>query len=250
MKTIKTAASIILCCLFMFLVNFHNTLQERRKERLEKYKAGYYDNTTLTDNKVVPNTESRYIPPETWKKYKVAKAFSICVPPTVELRADDDPYTKDLKDLKSRGYDINSDNVVFQQKGLSTNEADAYQTYCRIIISVQRGDFEEFPKYSEYEDLTTDDIRNFQELATQGQTEYKILIQPNVRWIKIEDTYGIEVEYVREGIEDFHTHVSYYYFFNDHLCATIVLSYRQNDKHNWESDFSKIIKTFEWISKY
>ena len=57
----------------------------------------------------------------------------------------------------------------------------------------------------------------------QNSYEYKILGQPEVRWIKIEDTYGIEVEYVRNGANNSRTHVCTYYFFNDNLFATILL---------------------------
>lgn len=60
-----------------------------------------------------------------------------------------------------------------------------------------KGSLGEYPKFSDYEDLTIEDIHTFQELAKQNSYEYKILGQPEVRWIKIEDTYGIEVEYVR-----------------------------------------------------
>ena len=40
-----------------------------------------------------------------------------------------------------------------------------------------------------------------------------------------------------------------YYFFNDNLFATIILSYRQDDIRKWETDFSNIIKTFKWNNK-
>lgn len=70
----------------------------------------------------------------------------------------------------------------------------------------------EYPKFSDYEDLTIEDIHTFQELAKQNSYEYKILGQPEVRWIKIEDTYGIEVEYVRNGANNSRTHVCNYYF--------------------------------------
>ena len=63
------------------------------------------------------------------------------------------------------------------------------------------------------------------------------------------DTYGIEVEYVRNGANNSRTHVCNYYFFNDNLFATIILSYRQDDIRKWETDFSNIIKTFKWNNK-
>lgn len=178
-----------------------------------------------------------------------ADFFKIIIYPTVELRKSNDSYTKDIKNLNWHGHKINSNNVVFQQKGLSVNTPEAHQTYCRIIIDIQKGSLGEYPKFSDYEDLTIEDIHTFQELAKQNSYEYKILGQPEVRWIKIEDTYGIEVEYVRNGANNSRTHVCNYYFFNDNLFATIILSYRQDDIRKWETDFSNIIKTFKWNNK-
>ena len=97
--------------------------------------------------------------------------------------------------------------------------------------------------------MTIEDIHTFQELAKQNSYEYKILGQPEVRWIKIEDTYGIEVEYVRNGANNSRTHVCNYYFFNDNLFATIILSYRQDDIRKWETDFSNIL-CFEIVRKH
>lgn len=228
---------------------YHNYIKDQRKENLEKYKAGYYDNVTVKNKNIVPNTTKNYVPPKNWTKYIIANAFSISVPPTVELRQSNDLYTKDIKKLSWHGHKINSNNVVFQQKGLSVNTPEAHQTYCRIIIDIQKGSLGEYPKFSDYEDLTIEDIHTFQELAKQNSYEYKILGQPEVRWIKIEDTYGIEVEYVRNGANNSRTHVCNYYFFNDNLFATIILSYRQDDIRKWETDFSNIIKTFKWNNK-
>ena len=68
--------------------------------------------------------------------------------------------------------------------------------------------------------MTIEDIHTFQELAKQNSYEYKILGQPEVRWIKIEDTYGIEVEYVRNGANNSRTHVCNYYFNPDYSHPT------------------------------
>ena len=83
--------------------------------------------------------------------------------------------------------------------------------------------------------------------GTQKSTLLGIITQTFT--LKTEDTYGIEVEYVRNGANNSRTHVCNYYFFNDNLFATIILSYRQDDIRKWETDFSNIIKTFKWNNK-
>ena len=248
MKKYNVGVAVVICCILILIRSSYNkdSIKEAKKEILEKYKAGYFDNVAAKGDKIEPIGTKSYVHPRDWTKYVIADVFSISVPPTVELRRENDPYTQKLKDVSRHGYTIDRNNVVFQQKGLSVNAPEAYQTYCRIIIDVEKGNSGEYPKSSEYEDLTLEDIRTFQELAKQSSYEYKVIGQPEVRWIKIENTYGIEVEYVRNGANDSRTHVSSYYFFNDHLLATIILSYRQEDTEKWETDFSNIIKTFEW----
>ena len=243
------AIAITISCILFFINGYHNYIKDKRKDNLEKYKAGYYDNVTVKNKNIEPSTTKNYVPPKNWTKYIIANAFTISVPPTVELRKSNDSYTKDIKNLNWHGHKINSNNVVFQQKGLSVNTPEAHQTYCRIIIDIQKGSLGEYPKFSDYEDLTIEDIHTFQELAKQNSYEYKILGQPEVRWIKIEDTYGIEVEYVRNGANNSRTHVCNYYFFNDNLFAKIILSYRKADIRKCETDFSNIFKTFNWNNK-
>lgn len=246
MKKYNLGIAITISCILVYINVYNNYIKEQRKENLDKYKAGYYDNVTVENKAVEPVETKKYAPPKSWSKYIIANAFSISVPPTIELRKSKDSYTKALENLNNHGYRINSDNVVFQQRGLSANTLEAHQTYCRIIIDIQKGDSGEYPKSSDHEDLTMEEIHTFQELAKQYSYGYKILGQPEVRWIKIENVYGIEVEYVRNGTNNSRTHVYNYYFFNDNLLAIIILSYRQGDSRKWETDFSNIIKTFKW----
>ena len=165
------AIAIAISCILFLINGYHNYIKDQRKENLEKYKAGYYDNVTVKNKNIVPNTTKNYVPPKNWTKYIIANAFSISVPPTVELRQSNDLYTKDIKKLSWHGHKINSNNVVFQQKGLSVNTPEAHQTYCRIIIDIQKGSLGEYPKFSDYEDLTIEDIHTFQELAKQMTKE-------------------------------------------------------------------------------
>lgn len=249
MKKYNIGIAITIICSFVFINGYNSYIKEQRKENLEKYKAGYYDNVIVKNKKIEPTETKSYVSPKNWTKYIIANTFSISVPPTVELRKGGDSYTKEIKDLNWHGHKINSCNVVFQQKGLSINASEAHQTYCRIMIDVQKGDLGEYPKASDHEDLTIEDIHTFQELAKQNSYEYNILSQPEVRWVKIENAYGIEIEYVRNGANNSRTHVCNYYFFNDNVFAAITLSYRRGDTKEWETDFSNIIKTFKWNKK-
>ena len=48
---------------------------------------------------------------------------------------------------------IDLNNVVFQQKVLATNHLEVYNTYCRIMIVVEKGNSGDFAKSIDYEDL-------------------------------------------------------------------------------------------------
>lgn len=224
---------------------------EVKQERKEKYMAGYYDNMSIknsflgTELEVKPKSE--YISPKDWNKYIISNSFSISVPNTVEVRKFDDVYTQMVKNREWDGMKINLNNVVFQQKGLATNQPEAYNTYCRIMISVDRGNPSDYARSIDYEELDAETIRSFQSLASQSAGKYEVLGKPNVKWIKIEETYAIKVNYVRKGSEDHRTCVNTYYFFNDDRMAQLTLSYRQSDADKWEDDFENVIRTFKWL---
>lgn len=224
---------------------------EAKQERKEKYMAGYYDNmsvkSSLLGTELEVETESRYIPPKDWSKYIISNSFSISIPNTIELRKLDDAYTQMVKDREWYGMKINLNNVVFQQKGLAANQPEAYETYCRIMIAVDKGNSGDYEKSTDYEDLDAETIRAFQGLASQCAGGYEVLGKPNVKWIKVEETYAIKVNYVRTGSEGHRTCVNTYYFFNDDRMAQLTLSYRQADANRWKKDFENIIKTFNWL---
>lgn len=225
--------------------------EKNKQEHKEKYLAGYYDNmsvkSSLLGTKLEVEPEHRFIPPKDWSSYIISNSFSISVPNTVELRKVDDAYTQMVKDREWYGMKIDLNNVVFQQKGLATNQPEAYNTYSRIMIAVEKGNSGDYPSCSEYEDLDAETIRAFQNQATQSAGAFKVIGRPNVKWIKIENIYAIKIDYVRTGSEGHRTCVNTYYFFNDDRMAQLTLSYRQSDADKWEKDFENVIKTFKWI---
>lgn len=227
--------------------------EKTKQERREKYLAGYYDNmsvkSSLLGTKLEVNPEPGFIPPKNWNSYIISNSFSISVPNTVELRKIDDAYTQMVKDREWYGMKIDLNNVVFQQKGLATNQPEAYNTYCRIMIAVEKGNSGDYLSSTDYEDLDAETIQTFRNLASQNIGGYKIIGKPNVRWIKIENIYALKVDYVRTGSEGHRTCVSTYYFFNDDRMAQLTLSYRESDADKWKTDFENVIRTFKWRNK-
>lgn len=246
-KWISGGVTFLLICFITIITEWYNS--NKKEEVYEMYQSGYYDTIEQNGSYVEIKRMNLFSPPDNWNKYIIANSCVISVPPTVELRNKNDEYTKQLKNIEYKGFKINDENVVFQQKGLSANLKNAYNTYCRIIINIQRGKHGDFLNKNEFKELNLNDIHDFQDIARQMSSGYEITGNPTVRWIRIEETYGIETTYIRKGENNLYTCVSSYYFFNNDKGINIILSYRKEDSKIWADDFSNIIKTFKWNNK-
>ena len=223
------------------------TSAEQKEETLEQYMSGYYD--SQTSNGRIEEIAA-YVKPKAWRDFEIGNAFSISVPNTLELRQEADPYTKNLKELYNKGIrvNVNSDNVYFQQKGLSIRHPEALSTYCRIIMSIERGEKGDFPKSTEFEELDIETIRMFQEMAQTGADNagHEIIGNIDVYWRNYAGTYALAVDYVRTGDIGKHICVKMYQLFNDDKMAQVTFSYKKEDADKWEKDLSNVIRTFKW----
>lgn len=204
----------------------------------------YYDNVTISKPYIISNQLKQ----SKWTNYIIANSLYLSVPNTVELRGKDDIYTQALENNGWYGQKIDLNNVVFQQKGLGNAENDAFNTYCRIMVAFNQFSKGSFPISTEQTTLDEETISGFQEQAVKSAGNFEVLGKPSVKWVKINDSYAIEVKYVRMGVEGHRTCVSTYNFYNDDKFAQITLSYREADKDKWENDFERVIKTFKWAS--
>ena len=204
----------------------------------------YYDNVTISKPYIISNQLKQ----SKWTNYIIANSLYLSVPNTVELRGKDDIYTQALENNGWYGQKIDLNNVVFQQKGLGNAENDAFNTYCRIMVAFNQFSKGSFPISTEQTTLDEETISGFQEQAVKSAGNFEVLGKPSVKWVKINDSYAIEVKYVRMGVEGHRTCVSTYNFYNDDKFAQITLSYKEADKDKWENDFERVIKTFKWTS--
>ena len=243
----KASGLAVLICIILLAVNKIGRTK-RYADNSVKYQAGYYDNTTVRNGKVIPNEQSVFIPSDTWMNYEISNAFTLSVPNTVELRNKNDLYSQEVRNIKWHGYKLNLDNIVFQQKGLSINDSEAFETYCRILVNYERGNAGDFYKATEYEEFEAEDILYFQSQIKQSNEAVgnKIIGDPNVCWIKIGDIYALEIGYVRSGTEENRVQVYTYSFFNNDETVTITLSYWVKEREKWEKDFQNLIRTFAW----
>ncbi|MBR1379053.1 MAG: hypothetical protein IJ557_08030 [Bacteroidaceae bacterium] len=179
--------------------------------------------------------------------YKFNNMFSISVSKDLELRQDDDAYTKYLNDTLS--YVANSE-IVFQQKGLSNRTVEAQSHYCRIMIMTYKDDSCPFPS-SDDQSFSADDLNEFISMAHQELgTEQRFVIQPTAT---IETTLSgatyVKIHYTRTGTKD-NVSVNLCCFFNYDCAVKAIFSYRESEKDLWELKLLRAMNSFAWRSPY
>jgi hypothetical protein len=212
-----------------------------------------YDNSqngsSLADTSLVSDEEPVYESeafqaPNTWQTYHVANhAFSLSVPPTVELRHEYDKYVKRIKEL---GLTCNTDDMVFEQKGLANNTSEALSHYCRIIIQHVQGEKGDFPSSTETFPLDADIKADLREIAENELGPAHFIGEPTYKWISIGATKAIEISYRRTGIEKYTTACKMYLMTNADEAVKIIVSYREQESDFWLPDLANVIKTFNW----
>lgn len=200
------------------------------------------------DNAASVNNTDAVAVPENWCTFSVEDAFNISVPTTVELRQDFDVYTKWLNSIGV----VNNDAVVFQQKGLSNNEASALHKYCRIIcqhFSVSPGDC---LRCNETEPLVGEDRQTFLDIARNELGQGASFIGPvDIQWVTVNGVKAVQIKYKRTGYNGAGPVVcQLYILFNYKEMAKVTISYRESEAHLWKADFEKVIHTFQWEKKY
>lgn len=182
--------------------------------------------------------------PKSWIKYYLAnQAFSLSVPPIVELRHDYDKYVKRLHEF---GLACNTEDVVFQQKDLANNSPVALSRYCRIIIQYRKGEDGDFPLAGETFPLDSDVRAELREMVENELEPFKLIAEPSYKWISIEGAKAIEITYRRTGADKHTTACKMYLLFNGNEMVKTIVSYREQESEIWLPDLTNIIKTFRW----
>ena len=183
-----------------------------------------------------------FVIPSTWTDYEIENAFSIWIPPTMELRHEYDTYTKQIKELKMT---INTDAIVFQQKGLSDGANNKH--YARVLIQHSTGNGGDFLKSVETETLDNETKQYFKQLAEESSKPYKLITEPTYQWVTINNFIkALAIRYRRSASNNYTTHCTMYYLFNYNEMTNITISYREQEKQMWLPDLDNVIKTFSW----
>ena len=193
-------------------------------------------------------TESDSSLPDGWITYKGGTAFQITIPPTVELRNENDAYSQSLKSLS---LTHNDGNIVFQQEGLSRQEPEAYDRYCRIMIQYISGTSGDFLKSTETETLDYEWQAIFDDLVEGSIGPAANLMGGySYDWTTINGAKCIKIDYRRTG-NNFDTSIPVVcriaIFQNNDEMVKLILSYREKEAFIWKEDFDRVFESFKWI---
>ena len=186
--------------------------------------------------------------PTNWSRYNGGTAYSIAVPPTVELRDARDAYSQTLRRLN---LNYNGGGVVFQQKGLARQEQSAYNKYCRIMIQYVHGNYGEYLNSTETETLDSEWKAVLDQLVSNNVgTAARLIGSYSYKWTTINGAKCVQIDYRRTG-SNFDVTIPVVcrmaIFQNNNEMVIMTLSYREKEAGLWKADFEKVFKSFRWI---
>lgn len=175
-------------------------------------------------------------------KYHINNMFSISVSDKMEMRKEDDAYTKWMNDVLECSSD---DKIVFQQKGLADFDQIARAHYARIIIKTEVDEECAFPVFNDADipEYIIKELENacIGELAP-GQS---FLTPPKGKVEEIGNGVRIKISYRRSGTQGA-VNVRVIYIFNYRYAAKIIASYRESEESIWKAIIEKAINSIEW----
>ena len=209
----------------------------------EKENAGF----SYEDLKKTEKSDEKPLPAD-WKLYTFNGTYSITVPPTVELRGNDDSYTQEILAL---GATMNQGKRIFQQKGLSNHTEGSEDLYCRIMLSLIPGEPGDFvrPDQKEFIDSETRTILDAYVQKAIGPNAVEIG-KHSIYWFSVGDINALRIDYKRSGDKhrmDIPVVGTILMMQNYDKMVTMVLAYREAEAYLWKDDFEAVIQSFKWL---
>ncbi len=177
--------------------------------------------------------------------YKLNGIGYITIPHEMELQ--DEAYRQKARNYaKEYQLLLNENRVIFQQRGLNKSEPIGSQTYARIIIEVEYGNFGYDVTISsqEYEEINSTLKKNAINSLSQLQN-MKLLQWNGVSNVKIDGVLAIKYSYIRQLGSNPSVYVETYIVLKGKKRYIFTFSYRVNDKEIWQPIYSKILNSLQ-----
>ncbi len=183
-----------------------------------------------------------------WERIYIRNVGYIDMPPHMEVQAG--TYQEIMNKYYNR-LEVDAPQLVFQQKGLNSNTSSSFQTYGRVLVETQIGNYGDFQPLSfNIATVTAAEINelnlNFKQktisdLASIGHSM--------IEWypLKVKKVNGLpcmHVSYRRQLGTNPVVLVNYYIFQNNDRMHSLTLSYRVSESGIWKTDFDWILTSF------
>ena len=175
--------------------------------------------------------------------YKLNGIGYITIPNEMELQ--DETYRQKARDyVKEYQFVLNENRIVFQQKGLNKSEPIGFQTYARVIVEIEYGDFgyDVTIPSQEYEEINSTLKKSAMSSLSQLQN-MKLLQWNGVSNVKIDGVLAIKYSYIRQLGSNPSVYVETYIVLKGKKRYIFTFSYRLNDKKIWQPIYSKILNS-------
>ena len=189
-----------------------------------------------------------------YKKYLIKNVGSINIPSTMELQSgnykkNSEKYMKELSNQYD--FEISSNRIVFQQKGLNNYNRSSFNRYARVIIETKFGNFNDFEKLDfNISKFSTIDIQELDQTFKKGilnsfyNTPIKLIKWYKLKVEKINGMSCFHIKYKRQYANNPFVIVNVYLFQNNDRMHKLTMSYRLSEESYWKTDFYKILKSF------
>lgn len=176
--------------------------------------------------------------------YKLENIGYITIPNEMELQSG--IYKKIAqKHIKTHNFEVSENRIVFQQKGLNKLNNTSFQSYARVIIENQYGDFEQNTNLSSQELKEVNSIikKNVEYSLKQMSSDMKIINWYGTTTSRIGGKSAVKLSYTRRLGNNSPVYVVSYIVPNSNQQYTITLSYRADEKAKWQPIYNKILNS-------
>lgn len=183
-----------------------------------------------------------------WERVYIKNVGFIDMPQNMEVQAG--TYQEIMNNYYNR-IEIDAPQLVFQQKGLNNNNSSSYQTYGRVIVETQIGNYGDFQPLSfNISTVTSPEISELNlTFKQQTKSDLASIGHTLIEWypLKVKKLNGlpcIHVSYRRQLGTNPIVLVNYFIFQNNDRMHSLTLSYRVAETSIWKTDFDRILSSF------
>lgn len=186
-------------------------------------------------------------PTANWERIEIPGVGSIQIPPSMEVQ--DGAYQA----MKEAITGTSSDTFVIQQRGLNEGSSEAQDTYARILVSYDQGEWGDYRERDYDGDVYSN--AEIAELDAYFEQEMRAQLERNgigvIEWYPLEftslnGTPCLHMSYSRVGDAGETTQVDVYGIPRNDRFVRVTLSYRVSDASMWAEDLDLALHSIEF----